>query len=71
MIAAALLADAEERLSAVGVKIGWLACAIGNGRAVRCYEKSGWCCVGSMVSKLTTPNEFLPLEVWRYERKLE
>ncbi len=38
-VAAALLADAEARLSANGVATAWLACAIGNDRAARFYEK--------------------------------
>jgi GNAT superfamily N-acetyltransferase len=67
-VAAALIADAELRLAAAGVKTAWLACAIGNTRAARFYEKSGWRRVGSMINRLETPaGEFL-LEVWRYER---
>jgi len=41
-IAAALIADAEARLSEYGVATAWLACAIGNERAARFYEKCGW-----------------------------
>jgi GNAT superfamily N-acetyltransferase len=41
-VAAALIADAEARLAARGVETAWLACAIGNTRAARFYEKSGW-----------------------------
>lgn len=41
-VAAALIADAEARLSEAGVQIAWLACAIGNERAARFYEKRGW-----------------------------
>src|SRR5688500_14467180 len=37
--AAILLADAEARLSEDGVGTAWLACAIGNERAARFYEK--------------------------------
>src|SRR5687767_14877320 len=40
--AAALMADAVTRLKAAGVATAWLACAIGNDRAARFYEKSGW-----------------------------
>lgn len=69
-IAAALMADAEARFSATGVKTGWLACAIGNERAARFYEKCGWQRVGTMVNHLeTTEGPFL-LEVWRYEKSL-
>jgi ribosomal protein S18 acetylase RimI-like enzyme len=69
-IAAALMADAEVRLSETGVAIVWLACAIGNERAARFYEKSGWRRTGTMVSQLETPNGIFPLEVWRYEKRL-
>ena len=69
-VAAALIADAEARLSARGVDTGWLACAIGNDRAARFYEKCGWSRVGVVVSQLETPNGIFPLEVWRYEKPL-
>src|SRR5262249_53594210 len=39
-VAAALIADAEARLAEHGVETAWLACAIGNDRAARFYEKS-------------------------------
>jgi GNAT superfamily N-acetyltransferase len=68
--AVALLADAEARLAAAGVETAWLACAIGNDRAARFYEKHGWHRAGTMVSQLETPNGLFPLEVWRYERRL-
>lgn len=68
--AAALTADAEVRLSESGVKTAWLACAIGNERAARFYEKSGWHRAGTMINHLdTSGGEFL-LEVWRYEKSL-
>ncbi|EPC04017.1 hypothetical protein L861_01560 [Litchfieldella anticariensis FP35 = DSM 16096] len=69
-IAAMLLADAEERLSTLGVKTAWLACAIGNERAAKFYEKKGWRRVGNMISQLPTPDGHFPLEVWRYEKNL-
>lgn len=68
--AAMLIADAEARLSASGVEIAWLACAIGNERAARFYEKCGWRRTGTIVSILETPNGEFPLEVWRYEKDL-
>jgi GNAT superfamily N-acetyltransferase len=68
--AAALIADAESQFSRNGVETAWLACAIGNDRAARFYEKHGWLRVGNMVNRLETPaGEFL-LEVWRYEKRL-
>src|SRR5438034_3862847 len=39
--AAVLIADAEARLAERGVGVAWLACAIGNDRAARFYEKCG------------------------------
>jgi GNAT superfamily N-acetyltransferase len=70
-VAAGLIADAEARLRAAGVRTAWLACAIGNERAGRFYEKHGWHRAGIMVNRLeTTAGEYL-LEVWRYEKALE
>lgn len=69
-VAAALIADAESRLAAAGYATGWLACAIGNLRAARFYEKSGWVRVGTVTSRLETPGGIIPLDVWRYEKQL-
>jgi GNAT superfamily N-acetyltransferase len=69
-VAAALMTDAEARLRANGVLTAWLACAIGNTRAARFYEKSGWRRVGNMISRLETPGGVFELEVWRYEKDL-
>ena len=69
-VAAALIADAEVWLAERGVKSAWLACAIGNERAARFYEKSGWRRVGNMVSVLETAEGPFALEVWRYEKVL-
>ena len=69
-VAAALIADAEARLSQNGVATAWLACAIGNQRAARFYEKRGWTRAGTMVHSLTTPEGEFLLEVWRYEKRL-
>jgi ribosomal protein S18 acetylase RimI-like enzyme len=69
-IADALLTDAEKRLEDLGVGTAWLACAIGNKRAARFYEKNGWTFAGTMVNELPTPEGRFPLEVWRYEKAL-
>ena len=69
-VAALLVADAEVRLRESGVNTAWLACAIGNERAARFYEKCGWHRVGNMVNPLETPDGIFPLEVWRYEKTL-
>ncbi len=69
-VAAALIADAEARLAANGVETAWLACAIGNDRAARFYEKSGWRRVGNMTNHLELAEGPFELEVWRYEKHL-
>ena len=68
--AVALLRDAEARLSEAGVQTAWLACAIGNDRAARFYEKQGWRRVGTMINDAETSEGSFPLEVWRYEKSL-
>ena len=60
----------EARLAANGTATAWLACAIGNQRAARFYEKCGWRRVGNMINRLDTPTGIFPLEVWRYEKRL-
>ena len=69
-LAARLIADAETHLSARGIRVAWLACAIGNDRAARFYEKSGWRRIGTVVQSLTTPAGPYDLPVWRYEKAL-
>lgn len=70
-VARALLADAEARLFRSGAGTAWLACAIGNERAARFYEKSGWRRVGTMINDCETANGTFPLQVWRYEKPLK
>jgi GNAT superfamily N-acetyltransferase len=69
-VATVLMADAEARLARGGVRTAWLACAIGNDRAARFYEKSGWHRAGTVVYQAEAPDGTLPLEVWRYEKHL-
>jgi GNAT superfamily N-acetyltransferase len=69
-VAASLIADAEKRLHAHGAQTAWLACAIGNERAARFYEKSGWHRAGIFVSRLETSGGPFDLNVWRYEKAL-
>jgi GNAT superfamily N-acetyltransferase len=69
-VAAALINDAEFRFAENGVQTAWLACAIGNDRAARFYEKSGWHRTGNMINRLETPEGEFLLEVWRYEKSL-
>lgn len=69
-VAAALVADAEARLAGAGVETAWLACAIGNDRAARFYEKCGWRRAGVVVYQADLASGTMPLEVWRYEKRL-
>jgi ribosomal protein S18 acetylase RimI-like enzyme len=69
-VAAVLMAHAEKRLAESGVETAWLACAIGNERAARFYEKSGWRRVGMMINHLETSIGPFDVEVWRYEKSL-
>ncbi|MEO8561684.1 MAG: GNAT family N-acetyltransferase [bacterium] len=69
-VAAALVADAEARMRDAGVRVAWLACAIGNARASRFYEKCGWRLAGTVIEHLELPTGTLDLEVWRYEKDL-
>ena len=69
--AQALMADALARFRTAGVATAWLACAIGNARAARFYEKMGWERVGVRTSILETPEGPFPLDIWRYEISLQ
>jgi len=70
-MAAALIVDAEIRLAEAGVETAWLACAIGNERAARFYEKCGWRRVGTMTNLAETSSRTFLLQVWRYEKVLK
>ena len=69
-VAAALVADAESRLAGGGVELAWLACAVGNDRAARFYERCGWRRAGKVTYQPDAANGAPPLEVWRYEKRL-
>jgi GNAT superfamily N-acetyltransferase len=69
-IAAVLMADAEARLRERDVHTAWLACAIGNDRAARFYEKRGWSRTGTVTDHVAVPGGTFALEVWRYEKSL-
>jgi hypothetical protein len=53
-----------------GAETAWLSCAIGNERAARFHEKSGWRRVGTMLDHPETARGPFPLETWRYEKSL-
>jgi ribosomal protein S18 acetylase RimI-like enzyme len=69
-VAVTLLTDAEQQLAARGIRTAWLACAIGNHRAARFYQKNGWRRAGTVRYDIPTPDGILPLEVWRFEKPL-
>jgi ribosomal protein S18 acetylase RimI-like enzyme len=69
-VAVALIDDGEKRLAESGVKTAWLACAIGNDRAARFYEKRGWRRAGTVINQTETSDGPFLLEVWRYEKSL-
>lgn len=69
-VAQKLIAEVEERLADSGVETAWLACAIGNARAARFYEKSGWHLARTFTNELALPSGKFNLEVWRYEKRL-
>lgn len=66
-----LVAEVEERLAGRGVEVAWLACAIGNERAARFYEKCGWHRARTFTSELPIDDGIFKLEVWRYEKNLK
>lgn len=69
-VAAALVADAEAGFSREGIETAWLACAIGNLRAAKFYEKRGWRQTGTVVIQVEAAQETFALEVWRYEKSI-
>ncbi len=65
-----LIEDAEQRLRRQGIADAWLACAIGNDRAARFYEKSGWRNVGTVNHTVQLENSPFSFDIWRYEKSL-
>ncbi len=69
-IATMLMVDAEDRFLEAGVTTPWLACAIGNARAARFYEKAGWTMARTQIVPTEIPAGWYPLKIWRYEKRL-
>jgi GNAT superfamily N-acetyltransferase len=69
-LAATLIADAEALLAARGVITAWLACAVGNDRAARFYEKCGWRNARTTMNRLETADGVFEIEIWRYEKRV-
>jgi hypothetical protein len=53
------------------VEVAWLACAVGNDRAARFYEKYAWRRVGTMSYQPDAAADVPALQVWRYEKRLD
>lgn len=69
-VAQALMQDVEARIKAQGYQIAWLSCAVGNDRAARFYEKSGWINKRVETAALDTLEGPFHLDVWRFEKDL-
>lgn len=69
-VAARLLSDFEAAVVASKATRAWLACAIGNTRAARFYEKHGWELAGEDDVELAGVDAPYPLTVWIYEKAL-
>lgn len=69
-VASLLMRDTEDQMAAKGIASGWLACAVGNTRAARFYEKCGWSCTATVVIESETSDGPFPIRVWRYEKPL-
>lgn len=69
-VANILINDAESRLAAAGITTAWLACAIGNDRAARFYEKCGWRRSGIVNNPVQLASGPFDLDVWRFEKTL-
>jgi len=69
-VATTLIRAAERALHDRGVRVAWLACAIGNQRAARFYKKSGWTMVGPRTTRLDLSGREYLLDVWAFEKRL-
>lgn len=69
-LAQALMTDAEGLMADDGHSLAWLACSVGNLRAARFYEKSGWIKTGVQILGVETPQGDFPLQIWRFEKDL-
>lgn len=66
-VASTLMAHAEEGLDG---RVAWLACAVGNDRAARFYEKSGWSRAATQEYFVETAGGPMGVACWRYEKNL-
>ncbi len=68
--ASVLMRDTEDHMTAQAIPSAWLACAVGNTRAARFYEKCGWSRTATVVIESETSVGLFPIHVWRYEKRL-
>ena len=68
--AARLLREAENRLSAAGMKTACLQCTQGNDRAQRFYEKMGWRIARPDIQKIDTAEGRHSLDIWVMTKEL-
>lgn len=66
-----LMADTDARFRDAGVRLAWLACAVGNERAASFYRKTGWRFARNFINVLELPDGPFDLEVWRFEKAFE
>ncbi|MBO9451852.1 GNAT family N-acetyltransferase [Tropicibacter sp. R16_0] len=69
-LAADLIQNGELRIRDAGHETAWLACAVGNDRAARFYEKRGWVNARTETLRFETQDGSYPLEIWRFEKTL-
>lgn len=66
--AAAIQMDHVE--AALTGHLAWLACAVGNARAARFYEKRGWVRQGTFLYTVETTDGPMQVDEWRYQKDL-
>ena len=69
-VAAKMMDHAENTFRAAGISKLWLACSVGNDRAARFYEKTGWRNVRTESFPADTADGPFDLNVWRFEKLL-
>lgn len=65
-----LLADAEAQMRENGVKEAYLYVALGNGGAIRLYEKHGWTCAGAVDKDFEVANGTITIMVHKMLKSL-
>lgn len=66
-VAGLLLGEAARLIAAAGHPEAWLAVAVGNDRARRCYAREGWQHTGDFVYPAPIPGGSVPVRCHRYQ----